>query len=170
MVKFIVFILRSRGLANEMPWNGASYLGLHCQMNKFTNIQFITKLLKVTFADNLCKQFGPRSGLTECLSWSGSKLFDTLCSWKDFLKKLILKEVSKQQQTHLLSTDNLCKQFGSRSGQTERRSWSGSKPFDTLLVFLKDFFEKESADDNTTDNLCKRNVGPDLDPNCLTLW
>ena len=25
----------------------------------------------------LCKQFGPRSGPTECQSWSGSKLFDT---------------------------------------------------------------------------------------------
>ena len=27
--------------------------------------------------DNLCKQFGPRSGLTECQPWSGSKMFDT---------------------------------------------------------------------------------------------
>ena len=29
-------------------------------------------------ADKLCKQFGPRSGLTKCWAWSGSKLFDTL--------------------------------------------------------------------------------------------
>ena len=28
-------------------------------------------------AYNLCKQFGPRSGLTKCQAWSGSKLFDT---------------------------------------------------------------------------------------------
>ena len=37
------------------------------------------------------------------------------------------------------SADNLFKQFGSRSGPTFRRSWSGSKLFDTLIVFLKDF-------------------------------
>ena len=28
-------------------------------------------------ADNFCKQFGPRSGPTQCGAWSGSKLFDT---------------------------------------------------------------------------------------------
>ena len=49
--------------------------------------------------------------------------------------------------------DNICKQFGPRSGPTQRRSRSGSKPFDTLIVFLKDFFKrlilkKKSADDN----------------------
>ena len=42
----------------------------------------------------------------------------------------------------LSSSDNLCKQFGPRSGPTECRSLSGSKLFDTLIVFLKDFFEK----------------------------
>ena len=57
-------------------------------------------------ADNLCKQFGPRSGPTLCRAWSGSKLFDTLIfdpnyltpwySWKNFSKKLIWK---KNQQT-----------------------------------------------------------------------
>ena len=40
------------------------------------------------------------------------------------------------------SADNLCKQFGHRSGLTECRSWSGSKLFDTLIVLLKEFFEK----------------------------
>ena len=34
-----------------------------------------------------------------------------------------------------------CKQFGPRSGPTKRRAWSGSKLFDTLIVFLKEFFE-----------------------------
>ena len=29
-------------------------------------------------ADNFCKQFGPRSGPTECRAWSWSKMFDTL--------------------------------------------------------------------------------------------
>ena len=42
----------------------------------------------------------------------------------------------------VLSADNLCKQFVPRSGPTERRAWSGSKLFDTLMLFLKEFFEK----------------------------
>ena len=51
-----------------------------------------TKLLSST--DNLCKQFGPRSGL-----WSGSKLFDTLIVFpKEFLKKLFGKNVDRGQQ------------------------------------------------------------------------
>ena len=39
-------------------------------------------------ADNLCEQFWPRSGLTQCRSWSGSKLSDTLIV---FLKDFFLK-------------------------------------------------------------------------------
>ena len=42
----------------------------------------------------------------------------------------------------LSSADSLYKQFGPRSGPTERRSRSRSKPFDTLIVFLKEVFEK----------------------------
>ena len=42
------------------------------------------------------------------------------------------------KQQLLLSADNLCKQFGARSGPTEPRS----KLFDTLIVFLKEFLEK----------------------------
>ena len=38
----------------------------------------LTLYLLVSSADNLCKQFGPRSGLTTCRAWYGSKLFDTL--------------------------------------------------------------------------------------------
>ena len=42
----------------------------------------------------------------------------------------------------MLSADNLCKQFGLRSGPTKCWAWSGSKMFDThtLMVLLKDFF------------------------------
>ena len=52
------------------------------------------------------------------------------------------------------SADNFCKQSGPRSGPTLRRAWSGSKLFDTLMIFLKNFFGKKifwkkSADDNT---------------------
>ena len=42
----------------------------------------------------------------------------------------------------VLSVNNFCKQFGPRSGPTKRRTWSGSKPCDTLMVFLKYFFSK----------------------------
>ena len=38
--------------------------------------------------------------------------------------------------------DNLCKQSGPRSGPTKSQAWSGSKLFDTLIVSLKEFFEK----------------------------
>ena len=42
----------------------------------------------------------------------------------------------------LLSADNLCKQYGSRSGPTELRSWSGSKPFDTDSFLERTFWKK----------------------------
>ena len=39
-------------------------------------------------ADSLCKQFGPRPGLTKCRAWSESKLFETLMGFlKEFFKK-----------------------------------------------------------------------------------
>ena len=37
----------------------------------------LTLSLPVSSADNLCIQFGHRSGPTTCQAWSGSKLFDT---------------------------------------------------------------------------------------------
>ena len=44
--------------------------------------------------DNLCKQFGPRSGPTKCCVWSGSKLFDAVKVFLNlFLFKLILKKI-----------------------------------------------------------------------------
>ena len=53
----------------------------------------------------------------------------------------------------LSSADNLCKQFGTTSGLTKCRSWSGFKLFDTLLVVLKECFEKvnfENSQQTTT--------------------
>ena len=38
--------------------------------------------------------------------------------------------------------DSFCKQFGPRSGRTEYRVWPGTELFDTLMVLMKDFFEK----------------------------
>ena len=40
----------------------------------------------------------------------------------------------------VLPGNNFCKQFGSRSGPTKSRAWSGSKLFDTLMVLF--FFKK----------------------------
>ena len=72
--------------------------------------------------DYLCKQFGPRSGLTERWSWSRFKPFDSLIVFlKQFFEKV---------------------NFGPRSGQAKCWSWSRFKPFDTLIMFLKFFFEK----------------------------
>ena len=51
-------------------------------------IDHFTLRLLVSSADNLCKQFGPRSGLTNCQAWSGSKLFDILMLFlKEFFEK-----------------------------------------------------------------------------------
>ena len=54
--------------------------------------------LLLSFVDNFCKQFGPRSGLTICRSWSGSKQFGNAetDSVLEHFEKLILK---KSQQT-----------------------------------------------------------------------
>ena len=100
---------------------------------------------------------------------------------------------------HLL-VNFVSKQLGPRSGKAEHRSWSGSKPSDTLIVFLKEFFEKVNIEKSVNDNKSMTNylvcweltlylietpfiafanradpdqaacVGPDLDPNPLTLW
>ena len=75
-------------------------------------------------------------------------LFKADLIFKDFSSK-----PSKFKYFSSLCEPCLCKQFGPRSGPTELRSWSGSKPFDTLIEFLKEFFEKVNfekkvADDN----------------------
>ena len=48
------------------------------------------------------------------------------------------------------SDDNLYKQSGLRSGQTKCRAWSGSKLFDTLMIFLKDFSKNVSLKKSQT--------------------
>ena len=42
----------------------------------------------------------------------------------------------------VLSSDSFCKQFGPKSGLAECRAWFGSKLFDILIIFLKEFFDK----------------------------
>ena len=54
----------------------------------------------------------------------------------------------------LMSADNLCKQFGPRSGPTEcRPDLNPNRLTLSLIVFLKDFFEKvnfEKSEQMTT--------------------
>ena len=44
----------------------------------------------------------------------------------------------------VLSVDDLWKPVEPRSGTTICRAWSGFKLFDTLMAFLKEFFEKDN--------------------------
>ena len=63
---------------------------LHGGSNFFANFCLAVVSLP-TCADNLCKQFGPRSGLTKCQALSGSKLLDIL---KELLENLDLEKKS----------------------------------------------------------------------------
>ena len=58
-----------------------------------------SKLSRFTYLCHLliiCKQFGPRSGLTKCRAWSGSKLFDTLTVFlKEFFQKICSEKISR---------------------------------------------------------------------------
>ena len=74
-----------------------------------------------------------RKKITEC--------FIFCCSLLQMIFKLLIR--LQVTNSFLASGDfNRCKQFEPRSGPTERRSWSGSKLFNTLIVFLNEFFEK----------------------------
>ena len=97
--------------------------------------------------------------------YNGSQPFDTLIEFlKVFCEKSqqnYLRVGSMKLTLYLLyivpSADYLRKQFGPGSGPTKRRSWSGFKPFDTLIeilkgFFLKSLFRKKSADDNKSMN------------------
>ena len=46
------------------------------------------------------------------------------------------------------SAENLCKQFGPRSGPTRRWAWSVFKLHGTLMVFLKEAFVKVNFENN----------------------
>ena len=48
--------------------------------------------------DNVCKQFGPKSGPTKCRAWYESNLTLRWYSWKNFSKKLIFKNISRWQK------------------------------------------------------------------------
>ena len=52
---------------------------------------------------------------------------------------------------------SLCKQFGTRSGLTSCRAGSGSKLFDTLMVFLKEFLEEVGFEKSAEDKKIMKN-------------
>ena len=67
----------------------------------FYIVSFTLCLRILSSAVDFCKQFGPRLGLTEYQAISGSKTFDTLIVFLKgffFLKKLVLKKVSRRQK------------------------------------------------------------------------
>ena len=60
---------------------------------KYQQVVFVFNFLPAMSADNLCKQFGPRSGPTKCWAWSGSKLFDS----RMVMKNPAFKELNMAQ-------------------------------------------------------------------------
>ena len=75
----------------------------------------LTLCLPVRSADNLGKQFGPRSSPTNRWATSGSKLFDILMVFlKLFLKRLILKKISRRQKS--MENYPVCNEFNMSSG------------------------------------------------------
>ena len=81
---------------------------------------YLTCYLLVSSAENFCKQFGPRSGLTNCRAWSGPKLFLTLIVFRklffekvDFEKKSADDKIKSMQnylvgnELNIQSTNNL---------------------------------------------------------------
>ena len=73
-----------------------------------------------------------------------------------------LKEIQEApiQQQLLSSADNLCKQFGPRSGPTLSWSSSGSKRFDTLtlIVFQKEFLKKNDFEKSAEDKTMRKSL------------
>ena len=154
------------------------------RVNKSTLILW----LLVSSADNLCKQFGSRS----FRAWSGSKLFDTLMVFlKEFSDEVDLEKIQLTTKKHakllcrqrvnkstlilwllVSSADNFYKLFGSRSGQTRCRAWSGSKLFVTLMLFLKEFSEEVDFEKNqqTTKKHAKLLSRQRVNKSTLILW
>ena len=136
------------------------------------NETFSLAVFILSSADNLCKWFRPRSGPTECRSWSGSKNI-WLTLWKfsgnNFLKTLITKKVNRRQHCLLITFANsLWTQI-----RTDRMSiliWIQNHLTDTMKVFLKELFEKSQQKTTlSADNLCKQ-FGPRSGPTQCQSW
>ena len=65
---------------------------------------FVFNPLPALSADNLCKQFGLRSGPTKCRAWSGSKLFET---------QMVLKQSNIQRVKYgtIIKCEGIIKQY-----------------------------------------------------------
>ena len=61
----------------------------------------LTLFLLVSFADNFCKQFGPRLGLTKRWPLPGSNLFDTqMVFLKEFFEKVDFEKKTADDKKH----------------------------------------------------------------------
>ena len=80
---WVLAIISVKRLEKEFEWK---------MLNHFKNV--FNSLLLVSSADNLCKQFGPRSGPTICRAWTESKLFNTLI----VLLKVYFEKISRRQK------------------------------------------------------------------------
>ena len=82
------------------------------------------------------------------LCWTACRFTQHICRWLTIKQTFSCRLTLFPQNDFLTlcilvsSADNLCKQFGSKSGPTICRVWSGSQLFDTLIMFLKEFFKK----------------------------
>ena len=76
-------------------------LGPYCfQYRLPKNISIKSTSDTVLSAHNLCKQIGPRAGLTKCWAWSGSNLFDTqMVFLKEFFEKVDFEKISRRQKS-----------------------------------------------------------------------
>ena len=84
----------------EASWSGSALISMH-PVNQYVNRSKTIRsiMLLVSSADNLCKQFAPRSSPTKYLTWFGSNLLTLRWySWKNFSKKLILKKIGRRQK------------------------------------------------------------------------
>ena len=97
------------------------------------------------FWSHLCLHYLPKSPIMR---------FCSIMCWNILLSKVqtsITQDACHLLCLQVLPADNLCKQFGPRSGPTYSRSRSGSKLFDTdsihERIFWKSWFWKKSADD-----------------------
>ena len=86
--------------------------------------------LLVLFADNLCKQFGPRSGLTKCPTLNPNCLTDTLMV---FLKELY-KEVDFEKKA---ADDTMLITFANNFDKDQARQLQNIWPYLYLNCFNK---------------------------------
>ena len=128
-------------------------------------VQILALCQLMPSADNLCKQFGPRSGpthwnancelLSDCWALSTGCLYIYMCVQILTLCQLVP------------SADNLCKQFGPRSGPTHWNAncelWSDCWALSTGCLYMYVQILALCQLEPSADNLCKQ-FGPRSGP------